>query len=198
MRLIPILAAGVVPACLLLTSSCGGGGGGDSGSGTFASTVAMTIPASPAGPAGPYPSVLAVSGLKHNITSVSLTFVGLTHSFPDDLDVLLVSPSGQASLVLSDVGGGLPGVTGINLTVFGGGGPLPNGTPLLAGSFGPTDFEPGDTFPVGPPGGVGPYSADFSLFNGTNPNGNWLLFIRDDTNFDGGALSGWTLSLTAN
>lgn len=195
MRLIPILATGLVPACLLLTSSCGGGGGGDSGSGAFVNTVAMTIPN--VGQASVYPSVIAVSGLKHNVTSVSLTLVGLSHQWPDDLDVLLVSPSGQSSMVMSDVGGATAAV-GINLTVFGGGGPLPDAGGLLAGSFGPTNSGAGDTFPVGPPGGIGPYSTDFSVFNGTNPNGAWLLFVVDDAAGQAGSLNGWTLSLTAN
>lgn len=40
--------------------------------------------------------------------------------------------------------------------------------------------------------------ADLTVFNGTNPNGFWSLYITDDfQGSDGGSLAtGWTLSLT--
>src|SRR5262249_15860421 len=45
-------------------------------------------------PAVPYSSDIEVIGLTGVVTEVSVTINGLTHSSPDDLDMLLVGPSG--------------------------------------------------------------------------------------------------------
>ena len=67
----------------------------------------------------------------------------------------------------------------------------PNGTNLinaLAASVNPvTHLSP-------PPP---PYGSTFAALNGSNPNGNWSLFIQDDSMFDSGVISnGWVLTLT--
>lgn len=54
--------------------------------------------------ATPYPSTVAVSGLVGTITDVNLRLQGVTHGNADDLDVMLVSPSGKRSVVMSDAG----------------------------------------------------------------------------------------------
>ena len=47
---------------------------------------------------------------------------------------------------------------------------------------------------------VKPYGTTLSVMNGSNPNGNWNLFIMSDTPPDTGAITnGWLLTLiTAN
>src|SRR5689334_24815951 len=50
-------------------------------------------------PASPYPSTIAVAGMTGVVTRVTVTLLGLTHPFPDDLDLLLVSPTGQKSVL---------------------------------------------------------------------------------------------------
>src|SRR5689334_13351524 len=52
----------------------------------------------------PYPLKLNVNGFVDLTTSVTLSLI-LTHSFPDDLNFLLVSPTGQALQVMSNAGG---------------------------------------------------------------------------------------------
>src|SRR3712207_1570086 len=56
------------------------------------------------GTANPYPATKSVSGITRTITDVRAALT-LTHSFPDDLDVLLVGPTGQKTLLMSDAGG---------------------------------------------------------------------------------------------
>ena len=53
-----------------------------------------------------YPSNIAVSGLTGRpITNVTVSLNHLSHTFPDDIDVLLVGPQGQTVFLMSDSGG---------------------------------------------------------------------------------------------
>ena len=47
-----------------------------------------------AGTATPYPSTCVVSGLSGSISDVNVQLAGLSHTYPDDIDMLLVSPGG--------------------------------------------------------------------------------------------------------
>ncbi len=58
-----------------------------------------------AGPATPYPSTCVASGLSGAISDVDVTFTSLDHTWPDDVDMLLVSPDGQNATIMSDAGG---------------------------------------------------------------------------------------------
>ncbi len=60
--------------------------------------------AHPQGLADPYPSTLDISGGDGPITDVAVS-VTLTHDNIDDLDLVLVSPSGAASILMSDACG---------------------------------------------------------------------------------------------
>jgi uncharacterized repeat protein (TIGR01451 family) len=43
-----------------------------------------------------------------------------------------------------------------------------------------------------------PYGANLTVLNGGNPNGNWELFVQDDTALNSGVISnGWWLTLTS-
>ena len=67
----------------------------------------------------------------------------------------------------------------------------PNGTNLinaLAASVNPVTH-------ISPP--PSPYGTNLAAMNGSNPNGNWSLFIQDDQTIDSGVISnGWVLTLT--
>ena len=68
----------------------------------FNNAAAITI--NDASPATPYPSNIAVAGLTGTITKVTVALNGVSHTFPDDIDVLLVGPGGNL-IIMSDVGG---------------------------------------------------------------------------------------------
>src|SRR6476659_7236264 len=57
------------------------------------SSGAVTIPAM--GPALTYPVPRTVSGIAGTITYVNVSLVGLEHTYPTDLDVMIVGPGGQ-------------------------------------------------------------------------------------------------------
>jgi len=167
---------------------------------TFQNTNSIVIPAAgPAFPipAAPYPSVIAVSNLSGEITGVTVNLIRFTHSYPDTVDIMLAGPDGQKVLLMSDAGGDNP-VSGLILnfadssTVF-----LPDFTTISSGSFRPSNYETGlDVFPAPvPPGAL---NSSFAVFNGTNPNGLWRLYVVGDSSSpNGGSISGgWQLSIT--
>lgn len=143
----------------------------------------------------PYPSDLTVTrpGV---ITDLNLTLLSVDHTFPDDVDILLVGPGGQQATVMSDVGAGTD-IVNANITLDDeAGAPLPAGGPIATGTFQPTNGGPADTFPAPAPAPTG--SSALSVFDGTSPVGTWRLFVVDDVGIlDGGDISGgWTLTMS--
>ena len=142
-----------------------------------------------------YPSVINVSLIPGVVGSVRVWINTLGHSNPDDLDILLVGPGGQAVLLMSDCGGSadLNGVTLVfdDATTNS----LPDNAQINSGEFKPTNFGTGDTFAS--PAPPGPYLTNLSAFSGISPNGAWSLYVLDDANNNaGGITTGWRLGLT--
>lgn len=169
---------------------------------SFGNATAIAIPAAGSadqmGPAAPYPSDIAVSGLAGALTKVTVTFSGLTHSAVNDIDAMVVAPTGQRLVVLSDVGDPNTLAFANNATLTfddAAGGPVPAGN-IPTGTYKPTNNGGGDTFPAPAPAPT----TDTTLagaFTGINPNGTWHLYVVDDTSGDiGNMAGGWSLSVT--
>lgn len=157
---------------------------------TFSNTTPIPIGGTVNALSDPYPSNVAVSGLSGVITDVNVTVIGWRHTFPDDVDLLLVGPGGQFTLLTSDAGG-TNDLTGINVTFDDeAAAGLPDSAAITAGSFRPTNFEAtADPFPAPAPApGVTPPSL--TVFDGTAPNGSWSLYLVDDAGADVGRLDG--------
>ncbi|MFN0112129.1 MAG: S8 family serine peptidase, partial [Blastocatellia bacterium] len=162
---------------------------------TFSNTNAITAPSS--GSATPYPASINVAGLNGTVAKVTVTINNLTHTNPDDFDILLSSPDGRRILLMSDVGGG-GDLSGVNLTFDDAAEmALENNGQIVSGAFKPTNFGVNDVFSA--PAPVGPYVDPplLSTFNGAAPNGNWSLWVFDDLNGNSGQITGgWSLTLT--
>ncbi len=162
---------------------------------SFSNTVPIVIPG--VGTANPYPSNISVSGMSGTVSEVVVTLNGFTHTFPDDVDVLLVGPGGQRVIIMSDVGG--PGdVANVSLNLRdSAASAMPDAGPLVSGTFRPTNINAigADTFNAPAPGA--PYGTALSEFNGTNPNGIWSLYVLDDLSGDSGSFVSWSISVTA-
>ena len=160
---------------------------------TFSNPAAITIPDS--GPGTPYPSNIPVAGLTGTVTKVTVRLNNLTHTFPADIDILLVGPGGQNAIIMSDVGGGAPGASNVTFTLDdAAGAPIP-ATNFPSGTFKPTNTGTGDTWPAPAPAPAG--GSPLSVFNGGNPNGTWALYLVDDAAADLGTFAGgWTLNIS--
>ncbi|MFT4154031.1 S8 family serine peptidase [Parafilimonas sp.] len=170
---------------------------------TFANTGAITIPLT--GATSPYPSTIAVSGLTGKITKITVGLKQFNHTWPGDVDVLLVSPGGKKMVIMSDVMEYPNTTTDINLVLDDDAASLmPAGSGLVSGTYKPTNYGAGDVFdspaPEGPyenPGTAGLATLN-SAFGGEDPNGTWSLYVVDDYpgldkgNFNGG----WDLTIT--
>lgn len=159
---------------------------------TVTESIEVTIPDS--GAASPYPSTLTVTSFGRPLADLNATLESLTHSYPADLDILLVAPTGEAVLLMSD-GGGTNDLTNGTITFDDEAlEALPIGPSLTSGTYRPADYLPGDTFPA--PAPAGPYSTSLSTFDGIDPVGDWQLFIYDDSASDSGSLTDWSLELS--
>ncbi len=151
-----------------------------------------------------------VSGVSGNIPiapgGVKVTINGFSHTFPDDVGLPLVGPTGAAFLLQDGVGQG-PDMVNVTYTIADTGATqLPDLTAWIAGTYRPASYYPDDPFPApgpetnyGHPGPAGGGTATFSsVFGGTNPNGDWKLFVIDFVAGDVGNISGgWSIEITA-
>lgn len=145
------------------------------------------------GKATNYPSTINVSGITGSVSKVTVDIRRLVHSFPEDIDMLLVGPGGQKVLLMSDAGAG-NAVSDVNLTFDDGAGTLPFSATIASGSYRGTDYPPGDSLPS--PAPAGPYGTNLSAFNGTDPNGTWSLYVFDDAAGDAGRIDGgWSVNV---
>jgi len=72
------------------------------------------IPIPDSGSSSNYPSQIAVNDQFGLVSGVQVTLNNFSHTAPDDVDLLLVSPSGSSVVLMSDVGGTNP-VSNLNL-----------------------------------------------------------------------------------
>ena len=146
--------------------------------------------------ASPYPSTITISGMETSITDLNVQLFGFGHTWPEDADLLLVGPQGQNLLLLSDVGGGNPGVSNLNLILDDNAAQsLPAGSAFASGTYKPTNYEGAENLPSPAPSSSG--ATTLAAFNGTDPNGTWSLYVVDDTAGDAGAINGgWCLNVT--
>lgn len=167
----------------------------------FSNTNAIVINDSVAPPtlASPYPSTINVTGIVGTVSQVTVTLSNLSHTFPDDIDVLLVSPSGHKIVLMSDAGGGSANAITNRTITFDdfAANNLSDSTLISSGTYKPTDYIANDTFPV--PAPAGPYDSTLSALDGTNPNGTWSLYVADDLFFNSGSIAqGWSLAITSS
>ncbi|MFL6467801.1 MAG: M36 family metallopeptidase, partial [Pyrinomonadaceae bacterium] len=171
---------------------------------TFTNNTLINLPngqpATSTGAADPYPSDIAVTGLNGNKT-IKVNLLGLTHTFPGDLDFLLVGPGGQKFIFASD-SGDTGNVTGLDISFADNGASQPSATQWVAGTFKPVNSGANDAFaapaPAGPytnaaPAGTDTFASVFGS-SGAAMNGTWSLYSVDDASGDVGTMAGWSIT----
>ena len=108
--------------------------------------------------------------------------------------MLLVGPTGKNVVLMADNG---TTAASANLTfddAATGSLPATATTPIVTGTYKPSN---GGAFNGTAPAPAAPYGSTLSVFDGTDPNGSWSLFVYDDTALGGGSISGgWSLDIT--
>jgi subtilisin-like proprotein convertase family protein len=165
------------------------------GSMTFADTGAIVI--NDNAPATPYPATIGVAGLRGKITDVKVGLSRFGHKFPDDVGVLLVSPGGQSVVLMNRAGGGAP-VNDIRIN-FDDASPasLPDNSLIAEGTYRPSSYGSAPTFFA--PAPQNGYGTALSVFDGTDPNGTWTLYVQDNQASQAGQIfGGWLLEITTD
>jgi subtilisin-like proprotein convertase family protein len=138
----------------------------------------------------PWPSSLYVSGLPiDGVYDVDVQLTGLSHTWPEDLDVVLIAPDGTAGIVMSDQGGSTA-VDGVDLVIDDSAATAP-GVPLTSGTYRPADD---DTDPTDADLDDEATTSLRDLALRTPANGYWDLYVWDDTLDEYGTLDGWSLT----
>jgi subtilisin-like proprotein convertase family protein len=200
-RRLAFLAAGTAAAFLALPSVA------PADTLTFSNPTPITIPApgstNQQGPADPYPSTISTSGFTGPVEDVDVTIRNLGHECDRTVAVLLVGPDGNRTILMSLAGScfGTP-VPNETFTLddeASGSLPCTSTPPVPPGSYKPTRGNcigtPSEAFP--PPAPPGPYPLTLTVFDGTSANGDWKLFVLDESAGEVGTMAtGWSLTIT--
>jgi len=144
--------------------------------------------------AAPYPSVIHVSGLTGVVERISVALLGITHTFPQDISVLLQGPQGQQVVLMAAAGGGND-IMEVTLRFEDSAtNSLPQYGQIVSGVYRPSNYAPTNYFPgvasLAPPA----RGSALSAFRRTDPNGDWLLYVVDTQGGDSGMITGgWSL-----
>lgn len=186
-RVAPVLALAALPIAAI--------------AGTHPNPAAIAIPDD--SKATTYPSTIEVTGEGSSAAKVTVTLNGITHTYPDDLDILLVGPSGANAIVMSDVcGQNRDGPFSVTIDDDA---PVPMPDESVVGCPSAT-YQPTNNGPIGPtsndvwpaPAPAPSGGTSLAVFEGANPNGTWQLFVVDDFAGDVGSISGgWALNITS-
>ena len=144
----------------------------------------------------PYPSAKSFDLEGRAITDLNLKIDGFHHPRPDDVDVVLQSPSGQAVMVFSDAcGDGFRFHANwlfddeANFGLNDNGGPDCSAVQQKPSVFGEVESLP-------PPAPPGPYATSLSAFDDLGGVNNWRLYVNDDTTGVSGYVTFWEIVAT--
>lgn len=159
---------------------------------TFINPAPVTVSSNGPTIASLYPSRIFVSGMPVTARLIGVALNILYHAATTELDIVLVSPLGQAVILMSDAGGAAnsPNIMFNDAAIN----PIPASNFIVSGTYRCTNYGIGtDQWPAPGPGVVNQPNPSLNLFSG-NPNGQWSLYVLDQANGNGGGINGgWSL-----
>jgi hypothetical protein len=145
-----------------------------------------------------YPFKLPVRGCS-GMTAITVRFGGFTHTNPDDVNIMLVSPGASPRrTILMEHCGGSNALSNIGFTLDdAAGSALPDSLPISNfGTYRPAKYGLSVSFPA-PAGSTTNNTLAAVVDPSADPNGDWLLFVCDDNNNGKtGSLAKWYLDIT--
>jgi hypothetical protein len=169
---------------------------------TQSNTTPFDCPLSPValGDCDPNPSTITVAGEDGIVTDVNVFINGISAAFSDDVEVLLVSPQGQAIQLWDDAGGN-NAISNLNVSFNDqAAGPMADAAAPVSQGYKPSSYDmPGLENQINTGSPPAPYGLTLSLVNGISPNGTWSLYLGDDANGMQAVTEtgGWMISITS-
>lgn len=152
-------------------------------------------PTTTSGIGSPYPSTVLVSGLPASGATVKSVKIGnVNHTFPDDVDIVLVSPTNVPVILVSDAGGGADVIGADWVLDDAASTTLADATLNPSGTYRPTNWGSTDDFPSPGPGSLTQATPTLASFGSGNHNGTWRLYIVDDVVGDIGYVGNWSIT----
>ena len=119
--------------------------------------------------------------------------ITLHHARPDDLRVVLQSPSGTSVVLMANAGGNTAIAAGTTITFASNtSNVLPDSTPIAQGTYLPGAAY-GASVALAAPAPQPPYATVFSAFQGEAARGFWSLWVYDDALFNVGEIESASL-----
>ncbi|MGZ5565610.1 MAG: hypothetical protein ACXWKG_01240 [Limisphaerales bacterium] len=146
-------------------------------------------------PGSPYPSTIHVSCIyPEDVSRIQVGLLGVSHTYPSDICILLQSPSGKTTPLMIDAGGGADfAIQNVDLLFDDLGPGLPFNAPLTSGTYRPGAYDRNIDFPIPAPGYT---NVGLAQFAHESTYGDWNLYIFDNRIIDSGLIAnGWTLTL---
>ncbi|MGX5576375.1 proprotein convertase P-domain-containing protein, partial [Bacillus toyonensis] len=142
--------------------------------------------------ATPYPASIEIAEEFTLVGKVTVTLQNMNHTHSSDIHILLVGPQGQTVLLMAQAGN--DELNNVTLTFDDAASTqLPESEQIVSGTYQATNYGGVDPFPA--PAPIPPYGATLSVFDGTNPNGTWNLFVFDRGVNDVGCIAGWKITV---
>ena len=145
--------------------------------------------------ATPFPSGITVSGLTGAVSKVTVTLYGFSHEWMNDVELVLVGPTGVKAGLMMRAGTGNQSFSNTTMTFDD---DAASTIAPLAGQVltGTLAFKP--TVVSGSmPTLTGPFPASLAGFNNVDPNGTWGLYANDwDSIKSGSVTGGWSIEIT--
>jgi subtilisin-like proprotein convertase family protein len=158
------------------------------------SLIPAGAPGSTIGAAATYPITFDLSAMPAGVKAWDIRLSAtLSHTFPDDLNLVLQAPNGNTVLLMSNAGGS-GDLVNVPLTFSdAAASSLPDATQIASGTYKPSAFGVLVAAPGVAP--APPYGATLGSLTGQDARGVWKLWIYDDAGGDTGTISAASLTI---